>query len=153
LGCWEQFDEEFFVEVDQAFVLRLKSVLYGEEVYVKNLAQHGNVRLLGVFGRRVRRERMLGYIVEFVGSPIIHGYTWFLALSYTAATDVRRKPLRYLFTDENIRLARAGIGVEEGGMQKFDYWVGYRDKDRQHDEEGAAGSVAIHTSGGWRAGL
>ena len=129
-------------------------MLYGEESLTRNLVQHGNLRLIGVFARSKRlRERRLGYVLEFSGRPIIHSYTWFVALSYTEATDVRRKPLRYLYNDENVRLARAGIGVDRGGIQAFDYWIGYRDKERRHDEEGASGSVATHTAGGWRDGL
>ncbi len=135
-------------------MLRLNSLLYGEEPVIKNLVQHGSLRLLGVLGRsRRQRERRLGYILEFSGNPIVHSYTWFVALAYTDAEDVRRKQLLFLYNDENIRLARAGIGVEKDGIQAFDYWIGYRDKNQHRNEEGASGSVAIHTAGGWRDGL
>lgn len=136
-------------------MLRLKRVLYEETLQVRNLAQHGLVHLVGVIARTKRgRERMLGYCMLFHGRPIVHAYTWYVALSYTEPEDVRRKALRFLYSDDNLRLARVGFGVQqEDGMTAFDYLITYRGREAHHDDVGSSGAVATQTANVWRDGL
>ncbi len=116
----------------------------------KTIKQHGDtVSLLGVYGRSVKfdRERLLGYLLLFIGTPIIHAYTWFVALMYTDEDDVRRKDPDPIATDDHIRLYKAGIGT-------CDYLLVYKAKTRAHDEAGFSdGATHLETADNWRDGL
>ena len=130
--------------------MKLKGLAHDEEMVTKTIKQHGDtVSLLGVYGRSAKfsRERLLGYILMFVGTPVIHAYPWYVAICYTDKKDVRRKDPAPIATDDNMRLYKAGIGV-------CDYLLVYKGKTRAHDEAGFSdGATHLETADNWRDGL
>lgn len=117
---------------------------------VKILRQHGRaIALVGVYGKSQRhaRERLLGYILAFVGNPLVHANTWYVHLSYSDKDDIGRKWPEPIKSDKYIRLYAAGVG-------KFDYHFCYKGKTREHDELGFS-DAATHreTADQWKDGL
>jgi len=151
LADWNLYDSTFMTKCgNHVFVLKLKSVAYDEEPHHQVIKQHGNqVSLIGVYGKSAKfsRERLLGYILLYVGTPIVHMHTWYVAICYSEESDVRRKDPALIATDDNIRLFKAGIG-------KCDYLFSYKSKTREHDEAGFSdGATHIETAGSWKDGL
>lgn len=116
----------------------------------KTIRQHGDViSLVGVYGKSSRfdRERLLGYILLFVGNPIVHAYTWYVTLCYSDEENVCRKDLDPILTDDNIRLLKVGIGA-------CDYMFLYKSKTKKHDESGFSdGAAHLMTADNWKDGI
>lgn len=135
---------------DHGLVLKLKTIAHDEEPHTQVLRQHGDrISLVGVYGKAAKfsRERLLGYIFLYVGTPIIHLHTWFVAICYSEEADIRRKDPALIATDDNIRLYKTGIG-------ECDYLFCYKGKTKEHDEAGFSdGATHLETSGQWKDGL
>lgn len=152
---WNRFDVDFVSPYeDNRYVIRLKSLLQGEHSHTKNLFGHGNVRLLGFYARRKTRERLLGYVLHYVGSPVVHAYTWYVSISYSPVEEVKRRPMKVLYSDKKIRLLRAGIGVKINDIETFDYLLCYRSRNTEHDSIGNSdGSLGRFRQQQWKDGL
>lgn len=62
--------------------------------------------------------------------------------------------MKVLFSDSNVRLLRAGIGVTIDGIETFDYLLCYRARKQEHDLLGNSdGAVALDTASAWKDGL
>jgi len=148
---WNLYESAFITRCgDHGFVLKLKSIAHDEQPHHEVIKQHGDrVSLVGVYGKAAKfsRERLLGYILLYVGTPIIHLHTWYLAIAYSDADDIRRKDPVPIAADDNIRLWKAGIG-------ECDYHLVYKGKTKEHDEAGFSdGATHLETAGQWKDGL
>lgn len=132
-------------------MLKLKSLAHDEELSTRTIKQHGDtVSLTGVYGKapNFQRERLLGYILLYVGKPTaIHLHPWYVMVAYSAKNDVRRKDPDVLYADDTIRFFKAGIGVP-------DYFFVYKARTQEHDEAGFSdGATHLETAGAWKDGI
>jgi len=135
---------------DNGFVLKLKTLAHDEELNTKTLQQHGDIiSLIGVYGKapNFQRERLLGYILLYIGTPVIHSHPWYLGICYSGEDDIRRKDPTPLLSDDNVRFFKVGIGV-------FDYLLTYKARTKEHDEAGFSdGATHLETAADWKDGL
>ncbi len=131
-------------------MLKLKSLAHDEELSTRTIQQHGDtISIVGVYGKapNFQRERLLGYIVLYVGTPYVHSHPWYVGIAYSGEDDVKRKDPTPLIADDNIRFYKAGIGV-------YDYLLCYKARTREHDEAGFSdGATHLQTKDDWKDGL
>lgn len=122
---------------------------FDETFFLVPLVIRKSVALIGVFGiePELDRKRLLGYLFLFIGSPFIHPYTFFLILSYSDSEAIGAKQPTLIYCDKNLHMFKFGIG-------EIDYFFGYRDRRKEHDQEGtSSGSMHAGTSKAWRDGM
>lgn len=98
----------------QALALRTKSFVSNEQPKLISLCEHHQINLMGVYGDERGRERQVGYCLLFTGAPTIHHYTRYVGVSYSEVTEIKSRQLKVIFDDDDVRLARMGVGT-------FDY--------------------------------
>lgn len=131
----------------QAYCLRMKTLVSGEQPKLLVLRQHHTLVLFGVYGSNDRRDRLVGYCLVFSGAPWIHHNPRYISFSYSEATDIRMRQVRFIFEDENVRLSRFGVGV-------FDYlWLCRKQTDQQTDVDVADHIAHKQFAGTWKDGV
>jgi len=97
--------------------LKVKELTATERPKLLSLCQHHTIVLFGVYGDEKGRERLVGYCMLFSGAPTVHHYTRYISVSYSELSDIRSRQLKLIYDDDDIRLARLGMG-------DFDYlWL------------------------------
>jgi len=120
-----------------AIALRFKNFVSNERPKLLTLCEHHQINLMGVYGEGADRERLVGYCLLFSGAPTIHHYTRYLGVSYSEVQDIRGRQLKMLYDDDDVRLARMGMGV-------FDYLLVCRKLTEEQLEIDAPDHAAYH---------
>lgn len=150
LSRWQKLDAEFFSPVNNyCIALKLFNPAFDEKFIIEPFVERNKVLLLGVYGREdeLKRDRLLGYIVLYVGNPALCLYTFYAALSYSDKTNLGIKMPRLLYKDKSLLMFKFGI-------KDIDYLVGYREKSKEtHDLENTSSS-SMHTemADAWKDG-
>lgn len=146
---WEGFDAKFLTNTGlNALVLKTRNLSFNEVFHLDVVVSKKKIALLKVFGfaKKFERNRPLGYIIVFEGTPIVHNYTFFAGLSWGDSTAIGRKEPKIIYTDQDVRMFRLGIGGT-------DYLFGYRHKRKEHDQIGSDGIVHNDMATSWKDGF
>jgi len=128
-------------------MVKHKKFVGGETPRLLVLHEHENVILFGVYGHDSDRDRLVGHVLVFSGTPTTHHYPRYCSLSYSEPTDLKFRQMRILFDDDDVRFLRFGMGT-------FDYlWL-----VKARTEEQTNAPFADHTahefySRLWKKGL
>jgi hypothetical protein len=131
-------DPDFITRVGEAtFVLKLKNLGFNEEFKLTALECRTKVALIGIWGhaKELNRDRQLGTVLLYTGNPFIHEYTYYVGIAYSAPDDVRKREPKLIYSDDTVRLYRAGVGV-------MDYFFAYRNRMPMHDRIGKSDGAA-----------
>lgn len=133
----------------RALVLKIKNLAFNETFTTVLTVKRSRIELFLVYGfsKKFQRSRLLGYIIIYAPTPIIHSYTFFAGICYSSLLSVGNKEPLIIFDDPHVRLYRMGVGEP-------DYFFGYRHKKKEHDPEGCTdGAVHKEMSATWRDGF
>lgn len=130
-------------------MFKLSNLRFDETSKLLPLVERKTLCVLAVVGsdNDLKRERIVGYVIVFIGSPIVHYYTFFAALCYSGADNIGVKVPKLLYQDRSILVFKVGMGA-------IDYYIGYRNKLKEHIvPKTSTGSMHLDTAEAWRDGM